>query len=569
MSGPVQLAAEIARIELLGAPRAVLLDEGAMGAESSVVGSQVRRLLAALGLDVVVLVAHDVSLSGPTVGIFASDHPSREDCYAWYVGSGPAPQWMRPTAGGGPRTSAEILSLLGTGLAQERAGAAFRAAGAGLPRPSQVHYDATVLEGITRAVAGQVTSPPDARSASGLPTTRTREVLLRKAFAALDRCCADNGAIAAAPRNERAGAPDYWFFWQRDAAHVAFALKALARRGPDEDVRERSRARLAGYVEFVAALGPVLAREPGGLSSSRCTMAGARVRGYGDPQHDGPAATVLAVLSAVEDPQAALAVARPFLDHLLTVGADDPGFDLWELTVGSTLHATNLRRRAMRRAAGVAAAAGDEAADSYRAASERLAEEVDLYRDPAGGLRHARGPQPPWFGATTQLDMSIVGSALLGYDATDDVLPVDDPDLAVTMRRLEEGFAVRWPVNAGWPAGGVGRFPEDCNDGLGSTGGNPWPVTTLWAAQYHLRRGQRAAAPGDHDREVATALGHLAFVLAHVDATSISEQIDGSDGSPRGAGPLAWAHAELVLTIAALDDPAAPPGLAGPRPVHR
>ncbi len=182
--------------------------------------------------------------------------------------------------------------------------------------------------------------------------------------------------------------------------------------------------------------------------------------------------------------------------------------------------------------------------------------------------------------------MSVVGSVLLGYDVTDDAFNVDDPDMVATVGALEDHFATRWPVNAAWQqagqvGGGIGRFPEDCNDGIGSTGGNPWPVTTLWAAQYHLRRAQRSAylasgarpglaglarsragltglarsQPGDpagSAHQIARALGYLSFVIAHTDAAAISEQIDGTTGRSRGARPLAWAHAELVTTLLAL-----------------
>ncbi len=131
-------------------------------------------------------------------------------------------------------------------------------------------------------------------------------------------------------------------------------------------------------------------------------------------------------------------------------------------------------------------------------------------------------PDPPWFKQTTRLDASVLGSALLAFDGGSEI---DHPCLdADEVRR--PGGALRLkqvPVNLAWRRGGnagagIGRFPEDANDGFGSTGGNPWPVTTLWMAQYHGHRGNWEQAEG-----------YLRFVTTHVEADAISEQIDAAD----------------------------------------
>jgi GH15 family glucan-1,4-alpha-glucosidase len=292
-------------------------------------------------------------------------------------------------------------------------------------------------------------------------------------------------------------------------------------------------------------------------------MAGERVSGYGDPQVDGTAATALAVLRLVEDPRRALDIAGPFLAFLAGGATGQPGFDLWELTVGASFHAMNLARRALRRAAVVARAAADVAEEGYRAAAERYGLLLSAFHDPERGyLVHVLEPIPPWFAATSRLDVSVVGSVLLGFgpqDATDEVFGVADARVAATAAAVERHFAHRWPVNAAWhQAGnlgsGIGRFPEDCNDGMGSTHGNPWPVASLWLAQFHLRQLEVRPdrSPGDIASAVALASGYLAFVLEHASPASISEQIDAVTGRPRGVALLAWAHAELVVTVLAL-----------------
>ena len=487
---------------LRGAPVAVLLHDAAGG--SSVV---VRSLVAAMGLSAERVEDHARTVAAPTVGLFGSDHEPVPGCYAWYVGPGTTPQWMHASR----RGAVEVLQLLGTAFAQERAGAAFRAAGADLPTPREVAFDPEVLSGVSRAV--RPSAPP-------IPAPQIRPLhvddLLRNSFAALERCCHTTGAIAAAPRGEPGG-PDYWFFWQRDAAAAALALHGLSEAGPTE-LRPAAARLASGYVDHITRLG-----EQHDLSASRWSMDGSRVSGYGDPQYDGPAATVLAVLTI--DPQA-LAVARPFVEQLLGPGART-GYDLWELTRGRSFHAANLRRRALRLVARLSDGEGAEP-------------ELLDFDDGHGGWVHVLDPEPAWFARTSRLDVSVLGSALLAYEPGD----LDDPRLHRTVERLEEHYRDRWPINASWqaagrPGGGIGRFPEDGNDGLGSTGGNPWPVATLWLAQYHLHRGDQA-----------TALGYLDFVVCR---DALAEQIDGDTGAPRGARDLAWTHAELVVTLLALD----------------
>ena len=165
-----------------------------------------------------------------------------------------------------------------------------------------------------------------------------------------------------------------------------------------------------------------------------------------------------------------------------------------------------------------------------------------------------------------------------------------------TMMALEDAFASRYRVNRDWraggnPAGGIGRFPEDANDGLGSTGGNPWPLATLWAAQfcYRVAWDWRTVALNTpegvtlHDpcqaafinraagedlvevgrliprdtwlRRVDVALlmrsrQYLDFVTHHLPSDGgVTEQIDRDTGQPRGAPDLSWALAELIRTI--------------------
>lgn len=548
-------------IELIGAPSAIVVDAAAVGPESDQIGQRITQLLRGLGLRVISAAPHARSVAPETVGIFGSRHDAIEGCYGWYVGSDACPGWLHPTAMAGPRATERILGLLGTGFAQERAAIAFRSAGADRPIPSHTAYPLeAILDGISRSVGPQQVLPAVPKLVA-----IDHQGLIHASVAALERCCAPNGAIAAAPPTSRPGAPDYWFFWQRDAAHVAVAMDGLASGGGHSATREWARERVNAYVRFVSDLGSSLQGTSTGVATSRCTMDGAPIVGYGDPQPDGPAATAIALLAVVRRPREALTAAEPYLEFL--VADTEPGFDLWELTEGRSFHAVNLARRALRRAERVADRHGEvTAAGRFARAAAARERELDAFRSrPGGGIFHVLEPEPAWFGVTSRLDASSIGSVLLSYDVQTP-FGVDDPDINATFDALARAFRDEWPINRGWAGKarrgfGVGRFPEDCNDGLGSTGGNPWPVATLWAAQFHLRRAAYARAHGLSDaQDLALADGYLAFVLSCCGSESLPEQIDGVTGAPRGAGPLAWSHAELITTLlASQQNPAAQP----------
>lgn len=90
------------------------------------------------------------------------------------------------------------------------------------------------------------------------------------------------------------------------------------------------------------------------------------------------------------------------------------------------------------------------------------------------------------------------------------------------------------------PAGGVARYEDDHYfESSPSYGGNPWFVTTLWVAQYYMRR-----------KQLDKARHYIDWTLDHaLPSGTLSEQINPNDGAPIGVNPLVWSHAELVNTI--------------------
>ena len=72
---------------------------------------------------------------------------------------------------------------------------------------------------------------------------------------------------------------------------------------------------------------------------------------------------------------------------------------------------------------------------------------------------------------------------------------------------------------------------------------NPWFVTTLWIAQYHIKKAKTL-------RELAPALEILLWTRKYAFPTYVlSEQIHPLTGAPLSTAPLVWSHAEYVITV--------------------
>lgn len=90
------------------------------------------------------------------------------------------------------------------------------------------------------------------------------------------------------------------------------------------------------------------------------------------------------------------------------------------------------------------------------------------------------------------------------------------------------------------PNGGVPRYEYDYYfASQPQYKGNPWFVTTLWLAQYYVRKGA-----------VNSAKELIEWTLQHTLPSGVlSEQIHPETGVHTGVSPLVWSHAELINTI--------------------
>lgn len=132
-------------------------------------------------------------------------------------------------------------------------------------------------------------------------------------------------------------------------------------------------------------------------------------------------------------------------------------------------------------------------------------------------------------------DMSIAAVWLLG------VLPPGDPRVASTMRQLEQTLTVKTAT------GGLARYTNDNYQGVMDTSadmpGNPWIITTLWSAQWHISLAKTVT-----DLERARQI--LDWVLRHASPSGLlAEQLHPHTGAPLSVAPLTWSHAAFVETV--------------------
>ena len=142
-------------------------------------------------------------------------------------------------------------------------------------------------------------------------------------------------------------------------------------------------------------------------------------------------------------------------------------------------------------------------------------------------------------GKTVERDLTPDASVAMVWKLG--VLPPDDPRVVSTMLQLEKMLAVKTNV------GGFARYTIDHYQAVTAPGeevpGNPWLITTLWNAQWHIACAKTLAdlENPNHTIEWIKQYASPAGILA--------EQLHPYTGAPLSVAPLTWSHATYVETI--------------------
>ena len=130
------------------------------------------------------------------------------------------------------------------------------------------------------------------------------------------------------------------------------------------------------------------------------------------------------------------------------------------------------------------------------------------------------------------LDISSLYGAMI-FDLPVDYSLIDQSAAAVEAVMLDKT-----------PSGGTPRYEHDNYFASNPAFlGNPWFVTTLWMAQYYIRKGDLKKA--EHYIDWSARHSYSSGVLA--------EQINPTTGVSVSVAPLVWSHAEVINTILDMD----------------
>ncbi len=216
-----------------------------------------------------------------------------------------------------------------------------------------------------------------------------------------------------------------------------------------------------------------------------------------------------------------------------------PSYDLWEERWGVHLFTVAAVIAGLRAAARLTEAFGEsERAARCRAGADRMLEgmrTVMWSRDEGRFLRMVT-PGPRGYQGDATIDSSVFGVVELG------VLPPDDPQVEATMQQVEDRLRVETEV------GGLARYENDAyqqveKQDLRRVPGNPWFVSTLWLARYHI---MRALSPAD----LARGLDLIAWAARHARPSGVmAEQLDPRTGAPLSVSPLTWSQAAYVMAV--------------------
>jgi GH15 family glucan-1,4-alpha-glucosidase len=216
-----------------------------------------------------------------------------------------------------------------------------------------------------------------------------------------------------------------------------------------------------------------------------------------------------------------------------------PSYDLWEEQRGIFTYTTACTIAGLSAAAHIAHILGHyKHSERYATAADEMRQALlfHLYNEESGRFYKAiRRKDGETIERVTTPDASIAMIWKLG------VLPPDDPRVVATMQQLISALSVHSPI------GGIARYENDHYQAgvvlSKDIPGNPWIITTLWCAEWHIDRAKTL-------EELIPAQEIITWATRAATGTGIlPEQLHPTTGAHLSVAPLTWSHAAYVETV--------------------
>ncbi|MGC8619910.1 MAG: glycoside hydrolase family 15 protein [Thermoplasmata archaeon] len=221
------------------------------------------------------------------------------------------------------------------------------------------------------------------------------------------------------------------------------------------------------------------------------------------------------------------------LDFREDNGLPKPSFDVWEERYGIHAYTVSTTYAALKASSEMAREFGDS---DYATEFEKAAEEMKnafekyFYSDSRGYYARAIIDG----NADLTIDSAVMSAFIFGMKDP------RDKKIESSMNHIMEKLWVKG-------IGGLARYENDNYQRIKKDDniiGNPWNITTLWAAQYYIL-----------NNNISKASELIDWVYKHAQHSGIlSEQLNPYDGSPLSVSPLIWSHAEMIITLIMYDE---------------
>ncbi|PLW12558.1 hypothetical protein PCANC_17261 [Puccinia coronata f. sp. avenae] len=364
--------------------------------------------------------------------------------------------------------------------------------------------------------------------------------------------------------------PDYYYSWTRDTSIV---LKEIVWR-----YEQSHDPKLLALIKQTISATQVFQRSSfdsaPGLGEPKYYVNGSAFTGpWGRPQRDGPAlrATVY-IKFALAYLSVGGAEAEKYVKNILYDGkwnsrsvikADleyisnswqERSFDLWEEVNGFHFFTFAVIHRALKDGVAFARKMEDPgAADWYQKQAELIGAQLESFWDKQSNYIRASHNYVDAHGKTSGLDVGTLLGCLHAGTQTPDVFRPNSEYMINTFHAILESMSKIYPLNSRYHdliAKAVGRYPEDIYDGVSTSVGNPWFITTLTMAEYLYRLSPQTDM-SKYGRQNVTAR-MIADQFVQIARTSIKsngsmhEQFDRMNGVGLGARDLTWSHISFL-----------------------